>query len=827
MAVERGLGAGGPADVPMIPDEGMIENVIEMPAQPGITEFDDGSAVVGDYEDEMEPRPEVPFDGNLADVIDEAELGRISSDLVGSIEDDLSSREDWEDTYKKGLEFLGMKTEERSEPFEGSSGVIHPLLAESVTQFQAQAYRELLPATGPVRTSVIGAQNEMLVKQSERVKDYMNYMITYEMEEYDPELDQMLFYLPVIGSTFKKVYFDPLKGRAVSKFIHAEDLVVPYGATDLASSPRITHRISMDSNEIRKMQLVGFYRDIDLPTGGMGEDDMADEVEESIDDIQGVHPSGPSEELTLYEVHTSLDIDGFEDMGMDGEPTGLKLPYIITIVADTGDVLAIRRNYVEADPMKRAKQYFVHYKFLPGLGFYGLGLTHMIGGLAQASTSILRQLIDAGTLSNLPAGFKARGARIRDEDAPLQPGEFRDIDVVGGTLQGSLMPLPFKEPSGTLYNLLGTLVDAGRRFASMADLKVGEMGGETPVGTTMAIMERGTKVMSAIHKRLHYSQKIEFKLLARIFSETVQSYPYAADMMMGPEIFVQDFAPQIDVLPVSDPNIFSMSQRIALAQTELQLVQSNPQIHGGPQGLYQAYRKMYEALGVTNIDAILPPPPQPQPMNPAKENQMALQGAPLQAFPDQDHQAHIETHMAVMSTPAMELNPQAIIALQGHIQEHIGMMAESQAQQEIMSQIPPEQMQMMQQQAQMMPPQPGQPPADPMMQFKPQIDARAAELIAEMTEQLAQAVAPPPQSDPLVDIRNQELQLKAADIQRKQQEFEAKQEMESEKERNDILIAQQRIDAQEKAIDERSRVAEERIQTQRDIAALNSAMKGR
>jgi len=826
MAVERGLGAGGLPETPMIPEEPIMENVIDLPAQPGVTEFDDGSAVVGEFEEEMEAKPQVPFDGNLAEVIDEAELGRISSDLVGSIEDDLSSREDWEDTYKKGLEFLGMKTEERSEPFEGSSGVIHPLLAESVTQFQAQAYRELLPATGPVRTSVIGAQNEMLVKQSERVKDYMNYMITYEMEEYDPELDQMLFYLPVIGSTFKKVYFDPLKGRAVSKFIHAEDLVVPYGATDLASSPRITHRISMDSNEIRKMQLVGFYRDIDLPTGGMGEDDMADEVEESIDDIQGVHPSGPSEELTLYEVHTSLDIDGFEDMGMDGEPTGLKLPYIITIVADTGDVLAIRRNYMEPDPMKRAKQYFVHYKFLPGLGFYGLGLTHMIGGLAQASTSILRQLIDAGTLSNLPAGFKARGARIRDEDAPLQPGEFRDIDVVGGTLQGSLMPLPFKEPSGTLYNLLGTLVDAGRRFASMADLKVGEMGRETPVGTTMAITERGTKVMSAIHKRLHYSQKIEFKLLARIFSETIQTYPYQADMQMGPEVFVQDFGPQIDVLPVSDPNIFSMSQRIALAQTELQLVQSNPQIHGGPQGLYAAYRKMYEALGVTNIDAILPPPPQPQPMNAAKENQMALQGAPLQAFPDQDHPAHIETHIAVMSTPAMELNPQAIMSLQGHIQEHIGLMAEAQAQQEIMSQIPPEQMQMMQQQAQMMPPQPGQPPADPMMQFKPQIDARAAELIAEMTEQLAQAVAPPPQSDPLVDIRNQELQLKAADMQRKQQEFDAKQEMESEKERNDILIAQQRIDAQEKAIDERSRVAEERIQTQRDIAALNSAMKG-
>lgn len=829
MAVERGLGSGGLPEAPMIPEEDILQNVIDLPAQPGVTEFDDGSAIIGEYEEEQAPIADVGFDGNLAEVVDEAELGRISSDLVGSIEDDLAAREDWEDTYKRGLEFLGMKTEERSEPFEGSSGVIHPLLAESVTQFQAQAYRELLPATGPVRTSVVGAQNEMLVKQSERVKDYMNYMITYEMEEYDPELDQMLFYLPVIGSTFKKVYFDPLKGRAVSKFIHAEDMIVPYGATDLMSSPRITHRITMDSNEVRKLQLTGFYRDIELP--GESESDTAamGEVEESIDDIQGVHPSGPSEELTLYEVHTSLDIEGFEDMGANGEPTGLRLPYIITIVADSGDVLSVRRNYPEMDPMKRAKQYFVHYKFLPGLGFYGLGLTHMIGGLAQASTSILRQLIDAGTLSNLPAGFKARGARIRDEDNPLQPGEFRDIDVVGGTLQGSLMPLPFKEPSGTLYNLLGTLVDAGRRFASMADMKVGEMSGETPVGTTMAIMERGTKVMSAIHKRLHYSQKIEFKLLSRIFAETIQAYPYPADMQMGPEVFVQDFDQRIDVLPSSDPNIFSMSQRIALAQTELQLVQSNPQIHGGPQGLYQAYRKMYEALGVNNIDAILPPPPQPQPANPSKENQNALMGAPLQAFPDQDHESHIEAHMAVMSTPAMQLNPNAIMALQGHIQEHIGLLAEAQAQQEIMSQIPPEQMQMMQQQAQMMPPQEGPQgpmPPDPMMQFKPQIDARAAEIIAEMTEQLAQAVAPPPQSDPLVDIRNQELQLKAADLQRKQSEFEAKQEFDRERERNDVLTAQQRIDVSEAALADKTRVAEERIQTQRDIAALNASMKG-
>jgi len=405
--------------------------------------------------------------------------------------------------------------------------------------------------------------------------------------------------------------------------------------------------------------------------------------------------------------------------------------------------------------------------------------------------------------------------------------------VVGGTLQGSLMPLPFKEPSGTLYNLLGTLVDAGRRFASMADMKVGEMGGDTPVGTTMAIMERGTKVMSAIHKRLHYSQRIEFKLLSKIFSETVQMYPYTADMQMGPEIFSQDFDARVDVLPVSDPNIFSMSQRIALAQTELQLVQSNPQIHGGPQGLYQAYRKMYEALGVTNIDGILPPPPPPPPpVNPSKENQNALMGAPLQAFPEQDHEAHIEAHMAVMSTPAMQLNQQAIMALQGHIQEHIGLLAEAQAQQEVMSQIPPEQMQMMQQQMQMAQqqmqmggPQGQQPPPDPMAQFKPQIDALAAQIIADLTEELVQAVTPPEQSDPLVDIRNQELQIKAADLQRKQTEFEAKQEFDREKEQNDVLTAQQRIDVSEAALADKTRIAEDRIQTQRDIAALNSSMK--
>ena len=811
MAIERDMGPGGMPQELMPPMEEMVE-VTDLPQEPGIMEFDDGSAVVGDIEPEMPMPEDAPFEANIAEFLDESELGRISSDLIGDVEDDLSARSDWEETYTKGLEFLGMKYEERSEPFEGSSGVIHPLLAESVTQFQAQAYRELLPATGPVRTTVVGAQNEMVVKQAERVKNFMNYMITYEMEEYDPELDQMLFYLPVIGSTFKKVYFDPLKQRAVSKFIHAEDLVVPYGAVDLASSPRITHVIKMDSNDVRKMQIGGFYRDIDL-----SEDDDSDfsvnaDIQEEIDNIQGVRPSGPSSEMTLYEVHTDLDIEGFEDIGPDGEASGLKLPYIVTICENTGDVLAIRRNYEEADMMKRRINYFVHYKFLPGLGFYGLGLTHMIGGLAQASTSILRQLIDAGTLSNLPAGFKARGARIRDEDSAIQPGEFRDIDVAGTDIRSSLMPLPFKEPSGTLYNLLGTLVDAGRRFASMADLKVGEMGGETPVGTTMAIMERGTKVMSAIHKRMHYSQKVEFKLLEKIFQKTIQMYPYAPSIEVGPEIAAQDFSRQIDVLPVSDPNIFSMSQRIALAQTELQMVQSNPQVHGGPQGLYTAYRKMYEALGVTNIDGILPPPPKPMPMNPAKENQMSLMGSPLQAFPDQDHKAHMEAHLAVMSTPIVQMNPQALATLQGHIMEHIGLLSEAQATQMVMEQAGPEVQQN----------------PDAMQMLQPTIQRKAAMIAAEMIEQYAQTVEPMEQGeDPLVAIRQQELQIKAADVQRKSEEFQVKQDMEMQKEMADNMLEQERLKLQQEALDDKTRVAEDRIQTQRDIAMMNAQLKGR
>ena len=814
MAIEKGIGAGGENVIPMNPEEQI--DIVEMAAEPGQVTMDDGSVLLGDVSEEMmmtEVPIDIPFDANLADFMDESEATSIASDLMGDVEDDMSSREDWEDTYKKGIELLGMKYEERSQPFEGASGVVHPLLAESVTQFQAQAYRELLPAGGPVRTQVIGDETTEKLQQADRVKNYMNYQITYEMEEYDPELDQMLFYLPLIGSTFKKIYFDPLLQRAVSKFVHAEDLVVPYNATDLASASRITHIVKMDKNEIRKLQLTGFYSDIDLPGDGYSEEDYS-EVQEVIDDVQGMSPTGTNEDITLYEVHTNLDLPGFQDVDDEGTETGLKLPYIVTICEKNGKVLSIRRNYEQTDPLRRAKPYFVHYKFLPGLGFYGFGLTHMIGGLSQAATSLLRQLIDAGTLSNLPAGFKARGARIRDEDEPLNPGEFRDIDVAGMDIRQSLMTLPFKEPSQTLYALLGTLVDSGRRFASMADMKVSEMGGETPVGTTMAIMERGTKVMSAIHKRLHYSQKVEFKLLANVFARFMAPmYPYAVPGA-PPEIKVTDFDDRIDVLPVSDPNIFSMSQRIALAQTELQLVQSNPEIHGNERGLYQAYRKMYEALGVTNVDAILPPPPVPQPTNPAKENQEAMRGKPLQAFPEQNHQAHIEAHLAIIATPVAQANAAIVMTLQGHIQEHLGFMAEAMAQEEITSSLTPEDIMALQ--------------ATPegIKAMQDDIASRAAELVGELTEQYAQAVAPPQQTDPLVAIRQQELALREADIQRKVKEAEDKVQFEREKELNYQMESAARLNIQEKGINERTRVAEERIQTQRDIAALNNMTKG-
>ncbi len=550
------------------------------------------------------------------------------------------------ETYVDGLKYLGMHFDEtRSNPFQGSSGVIHPILAEAVTQFQAQAYKEMLPAKGPVKTEIVGARSPEVESQADRVQEFMNFYILNVMQEYDPELDMLLFYLPLAGSAFKKVYFDTAVGRAMSKFIEPQDLVVPYEATDLFSAERVTHVLRMSKNEIRKQQLAGFYADIELAGGGVNF--SRDEIDEEIDKIEGQSP-GYSEDRdrTVYEVHTILDLPGFEDIGPDGEPSGLKLPYIVTIDDQSQKVLSVRRNYKEQDPLRQKVNYFVQYKFLPGLGFYGLGLSHMIGGLAKASTSILRQLIDAGTLANLPAGFKARGMRIRDEDDPLQPGEFRDIDTTGASLRENLIPLPIKEPSNVLMSLLGLLVESGKRFASIADMNVGDMNQAMPVGTTVALLERGTKVMSAIHKRLYYSQRIEFQLLATVFGEYLPPvYPYQTGT--GPqEVKGQDFDGRVDIIPVSDPNIFSQSQRITMAQELLQMVQSNPEIHG-PMGMYEAYRRMYAALGVDNVESLLQPPPQPQPPMPVDaglENSGLMMGAPAQAFAPQNHQAHVDAH---------------------------------------------------------------------------------------------------------------------------------------------------------------------------------------
>ena len=572
---DMAMGPGGPVD--QMP----AELQVEVPSTED--QLPDGIELVG--EEQMIEVEAAAYDhnANLAEVLDGSVLGSLSSDLQDRFEQDKESRDDWAEAIGKGLKLLGVNYEERSEPFLGASGVHHPLLSEAVTQFQAQSYKEMLPAGGPVKTSVLGTPTRETEEQAQRVEDFMNYQITEVMDEYDPDTDQMLFYLPLTGSTFKKVYFDPARQRAVSKFVPAEDLVVPYTASDLNTAERVTHVVRYTENELRKMQVAGMYRDIDLTA--QGEDENAQgPIRSTANELQGVRPSYNDDVHTLLEIHADIDLDGFEDLDEMGEPTGIKLPYIVTIDEASGEVLSVVRNYREMDPLRRKRQYFVHYKFLPGFGFYGFGLLHTIGGLSRAATSILRQLIDAGTLSNLPAGFKARGVRIRNDDEPLSPGEFRDIDAPGGDLRNAIIPLPYKEPSGTLAQLLGVVVDSGRRFAQVADAKIADVNSQAPVGTTVALIEQGSKIISSIHKRLHYGQKNEFRLLAEIFADNPMPYSYFVGANVPPQIMAQDFDGRVDILPVSDPSIFSMSQRLSLAQTQLQLAQAAPQMHN----LYEA-----------------------------------------------------------------------------------------------------------------------------------------------------------------------------------------------------------------------------------------------
>ena len=614
-----------------------------------------------------EPEIEEDFYANLAENMDDNELGIISSDLVADFENDKSSRDEWATTYTKGLDLLGVKFQERTRPFRGASSVTHPLLAEAVTQFSSTAFKEMMPSDGPVRTRVVGKEDVEVYQQAQRVKEFMNYQITNVMEEYTPELDQMLFYLPLSGSTFKKVYYDGQLGRAVSKFIPAEDLIVPYSASDLDSCERITHVVKLTENDVRKKQVAGFYRDIDInPAPPQTATYSTGNIQSTIDNLDGIQQTGDSYIVTLLEMHVDLDLEGYENVDSSGEPTGIKLPYIVTIDETSGKVLAIRRNYEEGDELYKKKQYFVHFKFLPGLGFYGFGLIHLIGGLSRTATQALRQLIDAGTLANLPAGFKTRGLRIADNDEPLQPGEFRDVDAPSGAIREGLLPLPYKEPSQTLFSLLGFVVQAGQRFAQIADMQVGDANQQAPVGTTIALLERGSRIMSTIHKRMYYSMQKEFKLLANVIQTYLpEEYPYA--VVGGDRSIKQtDFDERVDIIPVADPNIFSMAQRIQLAQTQLQLATSAPQLHN----VKEAYIRMYEALGVSDIDKIMKLE-KPEPMSPSMENRKLIEEDKIEAYEGQNHDAHIQAHVLFGLSPIVQLMPQIGVELNKHILQHV------------------------------------------------------------------------------------------------------------------------------------------------------------
>jgi hypothetical protein len=743
--------------------EQIAKSVEQIPAGPTeLTENEDGSVDI-DFDPKKNLSASTEFGANLAEVIDETILNTLGSELYQDAQSYKDSRADWEKAYTQGLDLLGFKYEQRTEPFQGASSATHPVLAEAVTQFQALAYKELLPAGGPVRTQVVGLDTPEIQAQADRVAEFMNYQIMDIMKEYEPEFDQMLFYLPLSGSTFKKVYYDETLGRAVSKFIQAQDIIVPYTANSLEDADAVIHAIRISENELRKQQVSGFYRDIELLTSDELTEDNNIRTKER--QLEGVTMSGQTEGIfTLLECHVNLDLEGFEDKDDELNPTGIKLPYIVTVDETSRKVLSIRRNYEPTDPKRNKIQYFVHFKFLPGLGFYGFGLIHMIGGLSRTATAALRQLLDAGTLSNLPAGFKQRGIRVRDEAAPLQPGEFRDVDAPGGNLRDAFMPLPYKEPSQTLLALMGVVVQAGQRFASIADMQVGDGNQQAAVGTTVALLERGSRIMSAIHKRIYASMKEEFKLLANVFKLYLPSeYPY--NVVGGQRQIKQaDFDDKVDIIPVADPNIFSQTQRISIAQTELQLAMSNPQIHD----MYQVYRNMYSALGIKDVDRVLLKPDQPTPKDPALEHIDALAGKPFQAFPAQDHRAHITSHLSFMSTNIAKNAPVVMASLEKNIFEHISLMGQEQVELEFREEMG--QLQQMQQNPQAQ--QDTQ--AQAMMQnMQIKIESRKAKIIAEAMEEFMgeeNKITSIIDNDPIAALRSRELDLRAQENATKEQE---------------------------------------------------------
>ena len=724
---------------------------------------------------------------NLAELLPDDILEPIGLELFSNYTDYKASRKDWERSYTEGLDLLGFKYENRTEPFQGASGATHPVLAEAVTQFQAGAYKELLPAEGPIRTQIVGNSDPQKEAQAQRVREYMNYELMEKMPEYEPEFDQMLFHLPLAGSAFKKVYYDDLLGRAVSKFVPADDLVVPYSATSLDDAEAIMHVIKMSENDLRKQQVGGFYSDIELGSPAV----FKNEVESKERELEGTKKSGrPDQVYTLFECHVNLDLEGFEDKDANGEPTGIKLPYIVTVDEGSRKVLSIRRNFNPDDPKKARVTYFVHFKFLPGLGFYGFGLIHMIGGLSRTATVALRQLLDAGTLSNLPAGFKQRGVRVRDEASPIQPGEFKDVDAPGGNIRDSFMMLPYKEPSPTLLQLMGIVVQAGQRFAAIADMQVGDGNQAAVVGTTVALLERGSRVMSAIHKRLYTSMRSEFRLLATLF-KTYLPPVYPFDVVGGRrEVKQQDFDDRVDILPVADPNIFSMSQRITIAQTELQLATSNPKIHN----LYNAYRKMYEALGIKDIDKILPPPAPIAPKDPALEHIDALGMKPFQAFRGQDHRAHMTAHLNFMATNMVRNNPPVMAAIEKNCLEHISLMAQEQIELELADTI--QQLQQMQQMAQQNPQIQAQ-----LQKISMDMEARKAVLISELMGDFMEEekkITSQFDADPLLKLKSREVDLRAMENERKKDEGEQKMDLDRAKLLQARQLTEDKMDQNEK-----------------------------
>mgnify|MGYP003147623233 FL=1 len=758
-------------------------------AAPGLNiELEEDGGVVIDFDPRPTPSGTGDFYDNLAETLSDAALGKVSSELLEQYEANKDGRKEWEDTYRTGLELLGFKYEERSEPFRGATGVTHPLLAEAVTQFQAQAFGELLPSGGPVRTEIIGKSTPEAEDQAERVRHFMNYQITCVMKEYTPEFDQMLFHLPLSGSTFKKVYYDEFLGRAVSRFVPAEQLVIPYMATDLETAENVTHVIQISENELRKKQIAGFYSDVEITPAQTD----PSQVREEMDDIAGVSPNYLDQEVTLLECHVDLDLEGYEDTDEGGEPTGIKLPYVVTVSENSGKILSVRRNYHPEDEARKKNQYFVHFKFLPGFGFYGLGLIHMIGGLSRTATAALRQLIDAGTLSNLPAGFKARGLRIRDDDNPLSPGEFRDVDAPGGAIRDSLMLLPYKGADQTLFQLMGFCVEAGQRFAAVSSLQVGDANQQAPVGTTIALLEQGAKVMSAIHKRLHYAQKEEFILLADVLGQSLPpEYPYN---VVGAErtIKAEDFDDRVDVVPVSDPNIFSMAQRVTLAQTELELAQSAPDLHN----MYEAYRRIYQAVGVKDIDSILKPvaQEQPAPKDPAEENSEALENLPLTVFEGQNHDAHIMAHLVFGSSNMISQMPNIAMELQKHVMEHVSLKAKEQVVTQISQQLK------------------GQPPTP---EQAPQIESMVAELVAQGMQELkalSTQIAQGPNSgpDPLIALKEQDLQLRAQRDAAENQIDQGRLVLDQQKAAANEKLGADRIQSNETMVQARIRAAKER-----------------